>query len=185
MGLIVPRDVTCAIFCSNESDAALLFSFSLSTLAISLSTSLFRSRAKSLLDLSIDGFLVNSRPRIISRIISVLVVVVLGYSRHSRWNPPRPNDDVTLVHDSPCRTTSGFLFPFVQNEKRAKGRTGGAGKAGEGAHRERAAWQCTRAYEQPSLTELLPLRSLHSREAVVYAPRHPTDAELMILINVS
>lgn len=122
-------------------------------------------------------FLVNSRPRIISRIISVLVVVVLGYSRHSRWNPPRPNDDVTLVHDSPCRTTSGFLFPFVQNEKRAKGEAGG-GKAGEEVH-----WE--RAREQPSLTELLPLRSLHSREAVVYAPRHPTDAELMILINVS
>lgn len=106
------------------------FSFRLSTLLISLSTSLFRSRVKSFLDLSIERFLVNSRPRIISRIISVLVVVVvLGYSRHSRWNPPRPNDDVTLVHDSPCRTTSGFLFPFVQNEKRAKqgaGRGGGA-----------------------------------------------------------
>jgi len=51
---------------------------------------------------------------------SFFVVVVLGYS-HSRWNPPRPNDDVTLVHNSPCRTTFGFLFPFVQNEKRAKG----------------------------------------------------------------
>lgn len=76
-------------------------------------------------------FLVNSRPRIISRIISVLVViVVLSYNRHSRWNPPRPNDDVTLVHDSPCRTTSGFLFPFVQNEKRAKGRAEGGGRGG-------------------------------------------------------
>lgn len=131
MGLIVPRDVTCDIFCSNESDAALFFfSFRFSTLLISLSTSLFRSRVKSFLDLSIERFLVNSR--IISRIISVLVVVVLGYSRHSRWNPPRPNDDVTLVHDSPCRTTSGFLFPFVQNEKRAKQ---GADRGGRGVAR--------------------------------------------------
>lgn len=107
------------------------FSFRFSTLLISLSTSLFRSRVKSFLDLSIERFLVNSR--IISRIISVLVVVVLGYSRHSRWNPPRPNDDVTLVHDSPCRTTSGFLFPFVQNEKRAKqGADSGGGGGGRG-----------------------------------------------------
>lgn len=76
-------------------------------------------------------------------------------------------------------TIYGFLFPFVQNEKRAKGRAEG----GEDEEDEEAHWE--RAREQPSLTELLPLRSLHSREAVVYAPRHPTDAELMILINVS
>lgn len=171
--ILLQRERCCSLF---------FFSFRFSTLLISLSTSLFRSRVKSFLDLSIERFLVNSR--IISRIISALVVVVLGYSRHSRWNPPRPNDDVTLVHDSPCRTTSGFLFPFVQNEKRAK-QGADSGGGGEEAHRQRMAWRCTRAREQPSLTELLPLRSLHSREAVVYAPRHPTDAELMILINVS
>jgi len=79
------------------------------------------------------------------------------------------------------RITSGFLFPFVQNEKQGRrgtkeedrGRVGRLARIGNGQR------------EQPSLTELLPLRSLHSREAVVYAPRHPTDAELMILINVS
>lgn len=108
------------------------FLFSFSTLFISLSISLFHSRAKSFHDLSIEGFLVNSRPRIISRIISVLVVVILGYSRHSRWNPPRPNDDVTLVHDSPCRTTFGFLFLFVQNEK-GEGQGGKGGTSGTDA----------------------------------------------------
>lgn len=44
-------------------------------------------------------------------------------------NPPRPNDDVTLVHDSPRRITSGFLFPFVQNEKQDRE---GRGKKGGG-----------------------------------------------------
>lgn len=90
----------------------------------------------------------------------------------------RPNDDVTLVHDSLRRITPGFLFPFVQNEERARGRSG-RGTLGTDSDVH------GRASEQPSLTELLPLRSLHSREAVVYAARHPTDAELMILINVS
>lgn len=127
-------------------------------------------------------FLVNSRPRIISRIISVLVVVVLGYSRHSRWNPPRPNDDVTLVHGSPCPVLSVASYSRSCRTKSGR-RAGQREEDEEDEEDEEAHWE--RAREQPSLTELLPLRSLHSREAVVYAPRHPTDAELMILINVS
>lgn len=131
------------------------------------------------------------RPRIAHPAHPPLRVLSLSFSR--RGILLRPNDDVTLVHDSPRRITSGFLFPSVQNEKSARKegpRKTGAKREGDKeakAHRKRLRprRRSTRTREQPSLTELLPLRSLHSREAVVYAPRHPTDAELMILINVS
>jgi len=155
------------------------FSFFFSILIISLSTSLFRSRAKLFLDLSIERFLVNSHPRI----IFILVVVVLGYSHHSRWNPPRPNDDVTLVHDSPCRTTFGFLFPFVQNEKRAKELA-----------RRKGGWRGTLGTDGVAmytgaratvLNGIIAIKVVAFPRGPVYAPRHPTDAELMILINVS
>lgn len=151
---------------------------------ISFLTSLFRSRAKSFLDLSIEGFLVNSRPRIIPRIITVLVVVVvLGYSRHSRGGILLAQMTMSLS----C-TTLHVVLPPTSYSRSCRTKSGRREK--QKAVDERhigngTAWRCTRAREQPSLTELLPLRSLHSREAVVYAPRHPTDAELMILINVS
>lgn len=198
MGLIVPRDVTCAIFRSErESDfVALIFLSPADYLTESLvAVPLLSSRGFSLSLPSIMAFLANSRPRIIlsfyrsCRSLASSFSVIVATRRGK--NPPRPNDDVTLVHDSPRRITSGFLFPFVQNEKQddeGRGERRVAARGGwRGGGRARTVearienGQC----EQPSLTELLPLRSLHSREAVVYAPRHPTDAELMILINVS
>lgn len=113
---------------------AMLLSFFLFFLYLAHFFLLLFSLTRKIIPRSLDPwFLLNSRPRIISRIISVLVIVILGYSRHSRWNLPHPNNDVTLVHDSSCRTTSGFLFPFVQNEKRQGRQERKAGTLGTGA----------------------------------------------------
>lgn len=113
-----------------------------------ISSCLFISLTKLLFE--IEEFLMNFRLRIVYRScpprrrrFSVIVAILRGS------NSLRPNDDVTLVHDSPRRIISIASYsPFVQNEKRTS----------EGHVGQR---------EQPSLTELLPLRSLHSREAVV------------------
>lgn len=150
VGLIVPRDITCAIFCSKERkrERKTFFLF-FSLFCLYLFLSLYLAHEIALRDRGIShefpfAYRLVYRscpPR--RRRFSVIVAILRGS------NSLRPNDDVTLVHDSPRRIISIASYsPFVQNEKRTS----------EGHVGQR---------EQPSLTELLPLRSLHSREAVV------------------
>jgi len=179
VGLIIPRDVTCAIFCSNESDAALLlFPFFLYLDHISFYLSV--SFTCEIISRSLDREISREFPsayHLHSSSSSFSVIVTRGGILLAQ-----------MTMSLSC-TTLHVVLPLASYSRSCRTKSGRrewhGGKAGEEAHWERTAWQCTRAREQPSLTELLPLRSLHSREAVVYAPRHPTDAELMILINVS
>lgn len=174
MGPIVPRDATCAIFCSGTRAAFSFFSRWGGRTRGEMATGslpaipLFPERAH--FDLSaVREFLENScSPRASNVLVPGVIVAVRGLESKAQMT-------MSPVHDCFLRPTVSPPRPFFLSIRAER-------KAGRGID---APPTYLHGREQPSLTELLPLRSLHSREAVVYAPRHPTDAELMILINVS